>query len=122
MKYKLTILILACLLLVGGSIAETVFIDKTFDAFEKKIEPLLNQESYSLEEITALSDWWEKKAEILEIFISVLQLNEITVTLGELEGAVRKEDYDSASALIDRIYEYSIRIKDMYMVKFNNIF
>ena len=74
-----------------------------------------------MEEITELSDWWEERAERLEIFVSVLQLNEITVTLGELEGAVRKEDYDTASALVDRIYEYAVRIKDMYMLKLNNI-
>ena len=121
MKYKLTLVILACMILIGGSIAETVYIDKTFDAFEKKVEPLLCQEEYSFEEVNELSKWWAKKSETLEIFISVLQLNAITVTLGELEGAVRKEDYDSASALVDRIYEYAVRIKDMYMVKFNNI-
>lgn len=121
MKYKLTIVILACALLIGGSIAETVYIEKTFDNFEGKIEVLLNRETYTIEEIEDLSAWWAKKAEVLEIFISVLQLNEITVTIGELEGAVRKEDYDSASALVDRIYEYSVRIKDMYRVKLNNI-
>ena len=43
MKYKLTLVILACVILIGGSIAETVYIDKTFDAFEKKVEPLLCQ-------------------------------------------------------------------------------
>ena len=121
MKYKLTIVIVATVLLLAGSIAETIYIKNTFEDFEKRVEEQQNKEEYTLEEVIALADWWEEKAEKLEIFISVLQLNEITVTLGELEGAVRKEDYDTASALVDRIHEYAVRIKDMYMLKLNNI-
>lgn len=121
MKYKLTIVIVATVLLLAGSIGETLYIKNTFETFEEKVGEQRNKETYELEDVIELSLWWEKKAEVLEIFISVLQLNEITVTLGELEGAVRKEDYDTASALVDRIYEYAVRISDMYMLKLNNI-
>ena len=121
MRYKLTLVIVATVLLLARSIAETIYIKNTFEDFEKRVEEQQNKEEYTLEEVIALADWWEEKAEKLEIFISVLQLNEITVTLGELEGAVRKEDYDTASALVDRIHEYAVRIKDMYMLKLNNI-
>ncbi|MGN0768949.1 MAG: DUF4363 family protein, partial [Christensenellales bacterium] len=94
----------------------------TFEDFCEKLEEQMDRETYSLDDVTELSKWWEKKAETLEIFISVLQLNEITVTMGELTGAVKKEDYDSANALFDRIYQYAVRISDMYMLKLNNIF
>lgn len=122
MKYKLTVLIVATALLIGGSIGETIYIKNTFEDFCEKLEEQMDRETYSLDDVTELSEWWEKKAETLEIFISVLQLNEITVTMGELTGAVKKEDYDSANALFDRIYQYAVRISDMYMLKLNNIF
>lgn len=122
MKYKLTVLIVATALLIGGSIGETIYIKNTFEDFCEKLEEQMDRETYSLDDVTELSEWWEKKAEMLEIFISVLQLNEITVTMGELTGAVKKEDYDSANALFDRIYQYAVRISDMYMLKLNNIF
>ncbi len=122
MKYKLTVLIVASVILLGGSIGETIYIKNTFEEFCDRLEEQMDAETYSLEEVTELSEWWEDKAETLEIFISVLQLNEITVTMGELKGAVKKEDYDSANALFDRIYQYAVRISDMYMLKINNIF
>lgn len=122
MKYKLTVLIVATVILIGGSIGETIYIKNTFEEFCDRLEEQMDAETYSLEEVTELSEWWEDKAETLEIFISVLQLNEITVTMGELKGAVKKEDYDSANALFDRIYQYAVRISDMYMLKINNIF
>ena len=121
MKYKLTIVIIVSLLLIGGSIGETLYIRNTFEEFENRLQAQMHEEYYELEEVKELAKWWEDKAETLEIFISVLQLNEITVTMGELIGAVTKEDYDSANALYDRIYSYSVRIKDMYMLKLNNI-
>ncbi len=121
MKYKVTIVIIVSLLLIGGSIGETLYIRNTFEEFENRLQAQMYEEYYELEEVKELAKWWEDKAETLEIFISVLQLNEITVTMGELIGAVTKEDYDSANALYDRIYSYSVRIKDMYMLKLNNI-
>lgn len=121
MKYKVTIVIIASLLLIGGSIGETLYIRNAFEEFENRLQAQMYEEYYELEEVKELAKWWEDKAETLEIFISVLQLNEITVTMGELIGAVTKEDYDSANALYDRIYSYSVRIKDMYMLKLNNI-
>ena len=121
MKYKVTIVIIASLLLIGGSIGEKLYIRNTFEEFENRLQAQMHEEYYELEEVKELAKWWEDKAETLEIFISVLQLNEITVTMGELIGAVTKEDYDSANALYDRIYSYSVRIKDMYMLKLNNI-
>lgn len=121
MKYKVTIVIIASLLLIGGSIGETLYIRNAFEEFENRLQAQMHEEYYELEEVKELAKWWEDKAETLEIFISVLQLNEITVTMGELIGAVTKEDYDSANALYDRIYSYSVRIKDMYMLKLNNI-
>ena len=122
MRYKLTLVIVATAILIAGSIGETLYIKNTFEEFEARTSALMGREEYDLDEVIALREYWNKKAEALEIFVSVLQLNEITVTLGELEGAVKKEDFDTASALVDRIYEYAVRISDMYMLKFNNIF
>ena len=121
MRYKLTIVIIVCVLLVVGSILESIYISKTFEELENKLEEIMKQEEYDYEMIVKTADWWRGKAEILELFISVVQLNEITVTFGELVGAVKNEDYDSASALLDRIYCYAMSIKDMYMPKLSNI-
>lgn len=121
-RFKLTIVIITVALIITASVLETVYIKNTFEELEEKLLSQMNLEKYDENEIADIENWWTKKAEILEIFISVLQLNEITVTLGELRGAAAKDDSDTAAALVDRTYNYATRICDMYMLKFNNIF
>lgn len=121
MKFKLTIAIVVAVLLIGGGIWETVYVNNTFDEFEIKLEELMQQEEYNLDDIKTVGNWWYSRADKLEITIPHVQLTEITVTYGELEGAVENEDYDSASALLNRIYQYTIRIGNLYGFKMQNI-
>lgn len=121
MKYKLTIVIIATVILIGGSIGETLYIKHTFSDLKQQLTEQMNLSEYDVEDVTETFEWWKKKAEVLEVFVSVLQLNEITVTLGELKGYVEKQDFESARALYNRIYMYAECVSDMYMVKFNNI-
>lgn len=121
MKYKLTIAIIVTVLLVGGGIAETIFVNKTFDSFEEKLLAVMERDAYSYNEIQKIGDWWNKRAQFLEISIPHVQLTEITVTYGELIGAVEEEDYDSANALLNRIYRYSVEIGNQYGFKLKNI-
>lgn len=121
MKYKLTIAIIVTALLIGGGIAETIFVNKTFDSFEQKIDAIMQQEVFSYEDVIAAGKWWDKRVNILEISIPHVQLTEITVTYGELVGAMEKEDFDSAGALLNRIYQYSVQIGNQYGFKLKNI-
>lgn len=122
MKYKLTLVIVISLLLIAGGIAETIFVAKTFGDFGHMVDEVSAREEYALEDVRALQDYWEQRADWLEITVPHVQLTEINVTLGELVGAVRNEDYDSASALLLRIREYVDRIGTLYGFSFRNIF
>lgn len=121
MKYKLTIAIVVAVLLIGGGIWETLYIDRTFEEFETKLDALMEQEEYDLNDVTETGEWWYSHADKLEITIPHVQLTEITVTYGELVGAVENEDYDSASALLNRIKQYTIRIGSLYGFNCRNI-
>lgn len=122
MKYKLTLVIVVTALLVAGGIWETIFVTQSFSALGEKIDEISDRETYSLEDVKALQNFWNEKADKLEITIPHVQLTEITVTLGELVGAVRNEDYDSASALLLRTRQYVDRIGSLYGFSFRNIF
>lgn len=122
MKYKLTICIVVTVLLIGGGIWETLFVRDTFLSFGEMIDEISDRETYSLSDVTDLQSYWNGRADRLEITIPHVQLTEITVTLGELTGAVRNEDYDSASALLLRIRQYVDRIGALYGFSFRNIF
>ena len=122
MKYKLSITIIVTVVIITIAIVEGVFIKKTFESLNDKLGVIMQQEEYSLADVEEINYWWKRRSEVLEISVSVVQLNEISVTFGELIGAIENEDYDSASALLNRIYQYSTHICDMYMFKINNIF
>ncbi|MBR1746887.1 MAG: DUF4363 family protein [Clostridia bacterium] len=121
MKYKLTIAIIVTVLLIGGGIFETIFVEETFSTFGSMVSELAKSEEYDLEEVKSVGKYWEEKADLLEITIPHVQLTEITVTYGELVGAVRNEDYDSASALLLRIQQYVVRIGSLYGFSARNI-
>lgn len=121
MKSKLIIAIVITVIIIGLSIGETIYVDKTLSKFNSSLEKIMEQEEYSLEDIENLTNWWHKQTTYLEISISRLQLNEVTATLGELKGAVEKEDFQSASALLKRIEHIAQEIKHMYGIRLGNI-
>lgn len=122
MKYKITITVIVCALIIAGSVVEYVYVNRAFDELETRLDKVMEYEEYPLEEVKELTEWWDQTSEWLEISVPVIQLNEITVTLSELCGAVEAEDYDTASALLTRIKAYSENISDIYKMRFNHIF
>lgn len=120
MKYKLTIFILVTLFLVAVCVTENIYLDRTFGEFSERLIKISSQE-YDLEEILETEKWWLSKVEKLELTMSIQLLNDVTYTYGELIGAVKKEDYQSASGYLSRLQLYSRSLCDMYKVKINNV-
>ena len=63
MRYKLTIIIVVCVLLVAGSILESVYLSKAFETLEEKLDKIMKQEEYDYEMIVETAEWWRGKAE-----------------------------------------------------------
>ena len=121
MKFKITVFILTVLFLVAICVGENVYLDRTFGEFSDRIEIIKEQDPYDLDYILETEQWWLKKVEILEITMSIQLLNDVTYTYGELVGAVKKEDYASASGYLERLRLYASALCDMYKVKINNV-
>jgi len=118
-KYKLSIVIFLTVVLLTGGILESVYLCKTLNAFNDKLDKLAQKEIITVEDVIEISDWWDKMHPKLSITISHVQLNEIGITLDELRGAVEAEDYQNASSLLSRINSYAESLIDLY--KFNPI-
>ncbi len=116
--------VLIILLLIGGGIAETMYVDCIFDEFCEQLDAISLAENgeYDLNAIKDTHMWWQRKHKYMELFLPHVQLNEIEITYGELMGAVETEDYDSASALLNRIYVTSSALSEMYGFRLGNIF
>lgn len=121
MKYKLTIVIVVSVLIIALCVGESIFLHKTFETFEEKIDEIMLEENYDLQKVTDFATWWHKKSMVLECTIPHLQLTEVTVTIGELKGAVESKDMQSANALLIRLNNYAAEIRHMYKFAIQNI-
>lgn len=121
MRYKLTISIILTVLLLGGSIYETIFVENIFNDFNVMLDEVLTQEEFDIARINEIGEWWNKKSKQLALTIPHSQINEVTFTYKELVGAVEAEDFPSARALLTRIKEYSTSLCDTYKFSFGNV-
>lgn len=123
MKYKMTIAIIVVAILLTGGILEQIYISNVFAEFSEKLEDIIATpgEGYDYDEVIKTHEWWSKKHRLLESVLPHTQLNEIEITYGELIGAVQTEDYDSASALLNRINATSKAFAEMFEFKLGNV-
>lgn len=122
-KKKLTLALVVLAIIVGLGIVEQIFIHKTFEEFSIRLESFIieEDETYDYNAIVETQKWWEKKVKYLELFLPHVQLIDITITYGELVGAVGAEDYDSAQALLNRIQRTAEAFENTYGVRIGNI-
>lgn len=123
MKCRIIIAIVAIALIIGGGIAEEILVSKVFEEFSERLSDILDSpnEEYSYEEVEATHEWWAKRHKYMELSLPHVQLNEIEITYGELLGAVEAEDYDSATALLNRIKSTSDALSEMFGFRLGNI-
>ena len=120
---RLTIAIVVLVVMVALGVFEQVLIYKTFTEFEERLNEFIveEDEEYDYDAIVETQKWWEKKAKYLELFLPHVQIIEITLTYGELVGAVGAEDHDSAQALLNRIKSTVQSFYNNYSVRIGNI-
>lgn len=123
MKYKVAAVVVTLALIIGFGIFEQIFIKTTFEEFNSRLDSFIveKDETYDLKQIKETQEWWEKRHKYLELFLPHNQLIEISITYGELVGAVAAEDFDSAQALLNRIRQTSDEFEDMYALRIGNI-
>ena len=120
---RLGVAICVLVVMIALGVFEQVLIAKTFTEFEERLEKFIvdEDEEYDYDAIVETQEWWEKKAKYLELFLPHVQIVEITITYGELVGAVGAEDHDSAQALINRIKSTVESFSNNYSVRIGNI-
>ena len=123
MKYKVAAVVVTLALILGLGVFEQIFIKTTFEEFNSRLDSFIveEDETYDLKQIKETQEWWENRHKYLELFLPHNQLIEISITYGELVGAVAAEDFDSAQALLNRIRQTSDEFEDMYALRIGNI-
>ena len=122
-KKRLIIALVVLVVIISLGIFEQILIKETFSEFSARLERFIieEDEKYDYDAIVETQKWWEKKAKSLELFLPHTQIIEITITYGELVGAVGAEDHDSAQALLNRIQSTAKSFSNNYRVRIGNI-
>ncbi len=122
-KKRLIIALVVLVVIISLGIFEQILIKETFSEFSARLERFIieEDEEYDYDAIVETQKWWEKKAKSLELFLPHAQIIEITITYGELVGAVGAEDHDSAQALLNRIQSTAKSFSNNYRVRIGNI-
>lgn len=123
MKYRIAAAVVTIVMIVGLGVAEQIIVAKTMDEMLSRLESFIVEEDevYDYDEICQTGEWWEKRHKVLELFLPHTQILEISITYGELTGAVGAEDFDSAQALLTRIRMTCQEFKNVYSVRIGNI-
>lgn len=115
MNFKTIIAIILIVLLVGGGMWETMFVDKTLTQLGSKVDAIMAQgEPYDEESIREMIEWWKGKYTKLALTVPHTPINEVSYALHELLGTVIADDSKSATAVLERLSGYAESLKDSY--------
>ena len=121
MKHRLVIVLIVVTLVLAGAIWQEIYMERAFEQFGKKIEAVETKGELKLEDVKALREWWKPRHNVLVSFLPHIPLNEVEMTFGELIGALKAEDKDSAVAQLVRLRFTVDGLGDMFNLRVRNI-
>ena len=124
MVLRMVIAIVLFILLITGGILEEVYVSKLFTDFGDKLDEVSNAQGgkYDLDKMQEVYDWWVKKTNTMHMFLPHNPLNDITLALGEMKGAVQSGDVESATAQHNRIHAIIDTLEETFSFSASNIF
>ena len=123
-KTAISILV-SFLLLLGISIYETTYIQKTFHTFEKQLTALYKKteaKNASFEDGKAVRKFWLDKKKTLHIWIPHTSIETVDYQLNEAMGYLYEQNHDDALPKIEVLIEISKRIPRAFSIKLENVF
>lgn len=123
MNFRMIAALVFLILLLTFGILQEVYLDKVFEDFESRLSDISNVTTgyYDVDKIEATQQWWQKKHSKMEMFLPHIPLNDIAAALGELKGAAMAEDYEAATAMVNKLEALVDSIAEMSSVRIGNI-
>ena len=112
------------ILLVVGSIYETIFTNKQFDDFNQVLNVLyqkIEDENATIDDVYAVQDNWLNKKKSLHVFIPHNEIKEIDLWLSESATLVRDKEWKDAISKVEVLLELTEQIPKTFMISWENI-
>lgn len=117
-------IIITTLLLIGGAIFETNFINKQFDEFHDVLNVLykkVDDQTATQNDVYAVQENWIEKKKVLHIFIPHNDIKEMDLWLSESATLVRDKEWNDAISKIEVLRELSEQIPKSFVIAVENI-
>lgn len=112
-RFVIALVILA--LIITAGVLESVHVERTFGELDKRIAALeaaiKSPTDNALDEVKALSSWWEKRRAELELFTWSPDLRAFSVALAETEGSLECGDDKNALSKCQSLLTMSRNLK-----------
>ena len=121
-----TLISMACVLaiLVGGSIAETKYINKQFNDFNDVLCVLYEKidEQVAVEDdVYAVQNYWLNSKQRLHAFIPHTEIKEVDLWLAEAVTLVRDKQWEDAISKIEVLKDLTEQIPKTFIISWENI-
>ncbi len=124
MVKSLISLIVAIIMLLGISLYEQYYINKSFDEFKKimvVIYDKIENDTATKEDIISAQKYWIKKKETLHVFIPHNDIKEIDLWLAESSTLIENKKKEDAISKIDVVIELIEQIPKTYSFRIENL-
>lgn len=122
---RLAIAIAVLAVILAAGIAEAIYVDHVFADLEEQINALeaaiKSPEDDALDEVRALTDWWEHKRRTLELFSYSPDIRAFSVALAETEGSLECGDDKNALSKCQSLLTTAVNIHSMLDFNFADI-
>lgn len=124
---KIITMILIVAVIVGAGILEHRYVEKTFAEFNDKmveIDQLIKEQDTqtALIKTREMTEWWDKKRNVLEIVSYSQDIRNVSVIIGELEGSLIAGDLQNAQSKSTSMFALIINIKNVLDFNIKDIF
>lgn len=112
-------------LLIGLSVCELTYVDKTFDTFHKGLTGIYQKtESCSAthEDGTALQAFWEEKKKVLYLWLPHTLIDQVDYHLGEALGYLYQGNFEDSLPKFELLLDMAETIPRAYKILPENIF
>ncbi len=112
-RFVIALVILAAIITAG--VLESVHVERTFGELDRRIaaleDAIKSPTDDALDEVKALSAWWEKRRAELELFTWSPDLRAFSVALAETEGSLECGDDKNALSKCQSLLTMSRNLK-----------
>ena len=111
-------------IIVGASIFEHVYIEKTFSNFNNAVCEVYQKtenESASKEDVLAVQNLWIKNKKTLHVFIPHNDIKEFDLWISEAVALVEKQMWEDALSKLEVVIEMTEQIPKTYSLRLENV-